>query len=94
MFLLYKHLKKQRKEKIASQRREHQENIATDPETSPTSSHVINTAHTTGLQNDTSDAPTGQVGIEEHHGQSIGLPGHLLIGLDRTEAIDQTLDGP
>jgi hypothetical protein len=66
MFLLYSHLKKQRKEKNASQRCEHQENAATDPETSPKPSHVVNTA---GLQNDISDAPTGQVGIEKHHDQ-------------------------
>jgi len=69
MFLLYKYLKKQRKEKNASQRCEHQENTATDPETSPKSSYVVNTAHTAELQNDISDIPTGQFGIEKHHDQ-------------------------
>ena len=66
MFLLYKHLKKQKK---SSQRCVHQGNTATDPETSPKSSHLANTAHTVGLKNDISDAPTGQVGIEQHHDQ-------------------------
>jgi MFS family permease len=70
MFLLYKHLKKQKKQKPASQRCAHQGNTATDPETSPKSSQLVNTERTAGLQNDTRDTPAGQLGIEKHHDQA------------------------
>lgn len=72
MFLLYKHLKKQqkeKKEKAASRRCVHQGNTAT-PETSPKPSPLVNTDHTVGLPIDINDAPAGQVGIEKHHDQS------------------------
>jgi hypothetical protein len=75
MFLLYKHLKKQQKEKkekreeTTSQRCVHQGNTATDPETSPKPSPLINTVHTAGLPLNISDAPVGQVDIEKHHDQ-------------------------
>jgi MFS family permease len=66
MFALFSQLKKK---KDAQKRCIHQRETGTDPETSPKLSHLADTRHTAGLQDEISDAPVGQVGIEKHHDQ-------------------------